>query len=91
MHKLKRYNWETREDDDYQVMDKWRIGGYDPRATEWLNCAGCGEVIPHGEQWPSMEIHTPLGYLFAVCRECADAEVRRKAEAEGAWPKEVDA
>jgi hypothetical protein len=35
-----------------------------------VNCACCGKRLPFGECYTSREIHTGLGFGYAVCGDC---------------------
>jgi hypothetical protein len=50
--------------------------------TKWMDtvvsCAQCGKQIEFGRSYTSLEVHNSLGFGYAVCEECYDAESERK-------------
>ena len=49
----------------------------------FVKCAQCGEELPFGETYTSLEIHTPtLGMGYGVCHKCYNEEWKRRREAE---------
>lgn len=43
-----------------------------------INCANCGKVIAFGDSFTSQEIHNSIGFGYAVCEDCYQAESKRR-------------
>lgn len=50
---------------------------------EVVNCAQCGKPLPYGGAYTSMEVHTDIGFGYAVCGACYDGEMYRRTHKEG--------
>lgn len=78
--KLSKWNYETREYDEYEVPDDWNCKAYSMDMNEIVNCPHCGRKVEFGNCYTSMEIHTKVGFGFSVCEECYEEEIKRKRE-----------
>ena len=45
-------------------------------------CARCGRPVTFGECYTSMQIHTPMGFGYAVCQECHEKEWAERKESD---------
>ena len=54
------------------------IKSYSEDMNEIVNCAQCLKEIKIGDSYTSKEIHTDLGFGFAVCSKCYEEEWERK-------------
>ena len=71
---LRKWNYNTREYDPYEVPDDWNVRFYSDDMDEIVNCPHCGRALPFGETYTSHEIHTFAGMGFGVCPDCYEAE-----------------
>ena len=55
---------------------------YSEDMNEIVNCAQCLKEIKIGDSYTSKEIHTDLGFGFAVCSKCYEEEWERKRKYE---------
>lgn len=78
---LLKWNYETHEYDPYQVPDDWVLGLYSTDMELPINCAQCGKGMTYGVGYTSKEVHTPVGFGYAVCEQCYEKEVERDREA----------
>lgn len=53
---------------------------YEEDMDKVVPCAQCGRAVTFGDSYTSLEVHTQIGFGYAVCHECYEAEVRRKKE-----------
>ena len=58
------------------------IKTYSEDMNEIVNCAQCLKEIKIGDSYTSKEIHTDLGFGFAVCEDCYEKEWERKRKYE---------
>lgn len=58
------------------------IKTYSEDMDEIVNCAKCLKEIKIGDSYTSKEIHTDLGFGFAVCEDCYEKELERKRKHE---------
>lgn len=77
MQTLKKWNWDTRSYETYKVPDEWYVTAYENNMHRLVNCAQCGEVLPYGQTYTSREVHTDIGFGFAVCEKCNQEEFKR--------------
>ena len=75
---LRKWNYETREYDPYEVPEKWNVKTYSDDMDEVVNCAQCGKGCLFGDCFTSMEIHTKAGFGYAVCGACYKREAGRR-------------
>lgn len=78
---VRRFDWWTKEDEDYNIPDDWDVSVFDPRFDHESHCAHCGQRIGHEEAHGSEELHTVSGWPMRVCFGCFDAELKRRIEA----------
>lgn len=55
---------------------------YSEDMDEIVNCAQCLKELKIGDSYTSKEIHTDLGFGFAVCSKCYEEEWERKRKYE---------
>ena len=55
---------------------------YSEDINEMVNCCQCLKKIKYGDTYTSKEIHTDLGFGFAVCEDCYEKEWERKRKYE---------
>ena len=55
---------------------------YSEDMKEMVNCCQCLKKIKYGDTYTSKEIHTDLGFGFAVCEDCYEKEWERKRKYE---------
>ena len=79
---LQKWNWSKHTYEDYEVPNNWVCKCYSDDMNEIVNCPHCGEQITFGESYTSMEIHTDLGFGYAVCLECYTEEWIRRDESQ---------
>lgn len=68
--KLRKWNYETRKYEPYEVPDFWKCKTYSDDMGEIVNCCQCGKPILFGDAYTSHEVHTEYGMGYAVCGEC---------------------
>lgn len=71
--KAKRWNYETRTYDDYELPEGAHIMP-DLRSGYKVICASCGRVSPVETTYSSREIHNSKGLSYPVCTDCYDVE-----------------
>ncbi len=49
---------------------------------EIIECAQCGKHVFFGDCYTSDQIHTTIGFGYAVCEKCYEKELRKEREAE---------
>ena len=76
--KLNKWNYEKHVYEAYEVPDEWRISVYETDMDALVNCCQCGKEIKFGETYTSQEVHTEMGFGFAVCPECYRSEMERR-------------
>ncbi len=77
---LKRWNWKKREYENYDVPDSRCVKTFVADLDTIIDCASCGNGIPYGCSYTSMEIHNAMGLGYAVCDECYEKEEKRRKE-----------
>ena len=75
---LRRWNWKKRKYEDYDVPDSWCVHTFVNDLDTFVDCASCGEGVPFGLSYTSMEIHNSMGFGYAVCDECYQKEIARR-------------
>lgn len=79
----KYYNRFTRQHEEYQIPDGWRVSAYEADLDTMVNCPHCGEQFPAKEGYTSMEIYTDNGlWGMMVHEKCYQQEWQRRREAE---------
>ena len=68
--RLIRWNNKTKEYEPYEVPNDWNVKTYCEDMGAIVNCACCGKRLPFGKCYTSREIHTGLGFGYAVCGDC---------------------
>ena len=54
------------------------IKTYSEDMNEIVNCCQCLKPIRYGDTYTSKEVHTKIGFGYAVCQECYEEEWERK-------------
>lgn len=55
---------------------------YEQDLAKVVRCAQCGRALLYGDTYTSLEVHKPtIGFGYAVCYECYEAEYERRKEA----------
>ena len=80
--KLQRWNWRKHEYEDYEVPDNWFVGTYAFDMDTGIDCAQCGQTVPYGLMYTSMEVHTDFGIGYCVCHDCHEQECIRRVKEE---------
>lgn len=62
----------------HEVPDDWNCKTYSTDMDEIVNCAQCGRELPFGKCFTSLEVHTKVGFGYAVCEPCHGEEFERK-------------
>jgi hypothetical protein len=53
---------------------------------EPCNCALCGREMTYGEGYTSLQVHTPTGFGYTVCKDCHfDVELPARFRPHGAF------
>lgn len=76
--KLKKWNYKKHIYEDYEVSNEWNCKTYSTNMIEMVNCPHCGRLLPYGETYTSMQIHTELGFGYGVCEECYEQEMNQR-------------
>lgn len=77
--KLSKWNYDTKEYDDYEVPDDWKCKlSYAMDMDEIVNCPHCGKEVKYGDCYTSLEIHSKSGLGFSVCDKCYEEEIKRR-------------
>lgn len=74
MLKIRKWNFETREYEPYEVPDNWNIKTFSWDMDEIVNCPHCGREFAFGDCYTSRQMHTKHGMGYAVCAECYSKE-----------------
>ena len=75
---LQKWNTKKRKYEDYMIPNNWKVKTYSTDMNEKINCASCGKEIKFGNCYTSLEIHTSVGFGFAVCENCYNEEFKRR-------------
>lgn len=81
---LQKYNEQKREYEPYEVPDDWYVSTYENDMDAKVNCCQCGREVTFGECYTSMQVHTCIGFGYAVCERCyygIEWPARKAAEA----------
>lgn len=76
--KAKKWNPKTREYQDYELPKNACM--YSNDMNEEIACARCGRKMVFGDGYTSRQIHTELGFGYAVCEKCYEREWEEEAE-----------
>lgn len=79
---LRKWNYQTRTYELYKIPDEWKCVTYCEDMKEKVNCPHCGKIIEYGNSYTSKEIHTGIGFGYAVCEKCYKKEWERKRKSE---------
>ena len=74
---LQRWNYTSKRYEPFEVPDDREVTTLADAKTE-ISCACCGARLPFELSYTSLEIHTPSGIGYAVCRMCHESEIRLK-------------
>ena len=75
---LQKWNGKEHKYEDYEIPDEWNVKTYSRNMKERINCAQCGKEINFGDCYTSLEIHTEIGFGYAVCEKCYAKEWKRR-------------
>lgn len=75
---IRKWDYETHSYRKYGVPKDWTISCCCADMSQHINCAGCGKVLPYGETFTSLELHTKSGIGYGVCKECNEKEWERR-------------
>lgn len=76
---MKKYNYETKKYEGYNVPENWKVGQYSLDQDELSDCACCGKTLKISQKYRSLEIVDDMGREYAVCKGCFKEEwVRRQ-------------
>ena len=75
---IRKWDYETHSYRKYGVPMDWFISAFCADLSQHINCAGCGKVLPYGETFTSLELHTKMGIGYGVCKECYEQEWERR-------------
>lgn len=67
---LRKWNYEKREYEPYEVPDEWNVNPYCVDMNEMVTCPHCGRNFRFGDGYTSHEIHTEHGFGYTVCEKC---------------------
>lgn len=79
---IRKWDYETHSYRKYGVPKEWNISTCCADMSQHINCAGCGKVLPYGETFTSLELHTKMGIGYGVCKECNEQEWERRRRGE---------
>ena len=82
MQKFRKWNYQTHKYDDYFVPDDKILKTYSNDMNEIVNCCQCLKEIKYGDSYTSKEVHTPIGFGYAVCEDCYKQEWERRRKDE---------
>ena len=75
---LEKWNTKKHKYEEYTIPDNWKVKTFSPNMDEEVNCVSCGKKIKFGDCYTSLEIHTSVGFGFAVCETCYNEEYKRR-------------
>ena len=78
---LNKWNYDIHDYEPYEVPDDWNCKTYSADMDEVVNCPHCGNKILFGQSYTSMEIHSKVGFGYAVCEQCYEKEWNRRKKA----------
>ena len=68
--RLRKWDERKRAYEPYDVPDEWHVTTIETDMATRVNCAQCGREITFGEAYTSLQVHSPIGFGYAVCEEC---------------------
>ena len=72
-----KWNYEKHDYDPHRIPGGWKCKVYSEDMDEIINCVQCGKEITFGESYTSLEIHSSVGFGYAVCEGCHNEERSR--------------
>lgn len=74
---MRMIKWDSKrnEYEPYDVPDDWKCKIYCEDMNEIVNCAHCGKEVKFGRCFTSTELHTGMGFGYAVCADCYEKEI----------------
>jgi hypothetical protein len=75
---LNKWNYDIHDYEPYEVPDDWNCKTYSVDMEEVVNCPQCGKKILFGDGYTSLEVHTDMGFGYAVCEQCYEKEWNRR-------------
>ena len=73
---IRKWNYDTRQYDPYEVPEDWNIPLYCEDLETVINCVNCGEKVLYGDCFTSLVLHSAHGLGYAVCPECHEKEIK---------------
>lgn len=83
MAKYKKWNYDTRKYEPFEVPDGVKLSTYEKDLNAKINCCQCFKEITYGEGYTSLEVHTSVGFGYIVCGNCYDDELIRRIRGDG--------
>ena len=71
---MKKYNYETKKYEEYNVPTNWRVGLYSKDLEELTDCTKCGTPMKYSQKYRSLEVTDDNGHEYAVCKKCFKEE-----------------
>ena len=68
--RLRKWDERKKAYEPYDVPDEWHVTTFESDMNERVNCAQCGREISFGDSYTSMQVHSPIGFGYAVCEDC---------------------
>ena len=73
---IRKWNYDTKQYDPYEVPEDWNIPLYCEDLETVINCVSCGKKTLYGACYTSIVLHSDLGLGYAVCPECHEKELK---------------
>lgn len=80
MFKIKKWNYDTRQYEPYEVPADWYVPLYCSKMDTKINCVSCGKAITFGDCYTSKVFHNSVGLGYGVCEECHEKEWKEYCE-----------
>lgn len=77
---LKKWNYKIHRYENYWIPNDFNCKTFSRDMNEEINCPHCGNKVKFGECYTSKEIHTDIGFGYAVCEKCHEKEWKKKKE-----------
>lgn len=76
--KAKKWDFKTKEYYEYELPEHACLLSDD--MIKVIACAECGRKMLFGDGYTSKQIHTELGFGYAVCEKCYEKEWKEEQE-----------
>ena len=76
MNRIKKWNYDTKQYDPYEVPEDWNIPLYCEDLETVINCVNCGKKVPYGYSYTSKVFHNSVGLGYGVCLKCYEKELK---------------